>query len=719
MARKKVLLHKPEEKYVSKVSPEISRPLASHRYKQLNLLINFFITSGPEIEHQVALNIALELAHQILPYDKGIIYLEEDTGRLRAYAFKGFAKLPPALERGNLFSTWVMNLGKPILIPHEGEVEVNEALAQVGALSMLAVPMFRGDRLTGVFQLFSHARNFFSREDVQLIWILTLHLENLLARIEERETATRLGIADPLTGTYNRNYFERALRSELSWSVRKGVPLSILMLDIDGFRRFNERYKHRQGNQALRDIGAILRRECRQSDIPARLVADQFAVILPEADEAEALVVAKRLSSAIAAHRFTGHPGGRKVGLTVSIGSCTFPSDRRELDELVQGAEQALARAKREGRSQILQFSQLPILELYPKFYRRIMDFSQVAQAVKLAFNFDSLLELLVRLAMEGMEAHRCSLMVRDRATGDLIIKVGHGLRFYDGSMETVRVRMGEGVAGWVAQQKTPLVATDVREVPGPRARDGRGYLNYSCMVVPLISAGETLGVLSISNKANRGVFTQEDLKLFGPMARILADFLRKGTRFREEQEDFARLAILSLAELAEAKIKVRGDHSKRVAKYAVAIAKEMSLSPAFIGGLRLSAELHDIGFLCINDEILRKRGRLNQQELAETRRHPSLGWKLLSTIPHLNEELDNILYHHERFDGSGYPAGKSGEEIPLGARILAVADVFEAMTSNRPHREALRKEEATNEIVANAGIKFDPQVVAAFSRAI
>lgn len=709
-------------KYVPAVSPEISRGLAAKKFQQLNRLVSFFAFAGPEADWEIALNMALEVALGMVKYDRAILYLEEmDTGRLRAQVTQGFGeRFPASFEHGNLFSTWTMLLGKPLLIPDERESEVKEPLSLGRARSMLSVPLFKAGRAVGNIQLFSSTRNFFSKEDAQLIWILAVHLENLLARIEELEIGQRLGIVDLLTGTYNRNYFDQAIKRELNWAVRKRAFLSLLMLDLDDFQKFNERHTHTQGDLALKEVGMLLRRECRQSDIPARHESDQFAVILPETDEPGALVMAKRLNLVLAKHHFPAQTGEKRVSLTASIGTSTFPTDAQETSSLIQGAVQSLTKAKEMGRNQLLQFSQLPFVEIYPKFYcGPAVDFNRVAQGLRLVFDLDRLLELAVQVAREAANALRCSLMVKDEATGDLNIKVAQGIKFLEPPTEVIRVKSEDSIAGWVAKRKTPLVTSNIKEVMGPRTRNGRNYLNNSCMVVPLMAGGQTLGVINLSNKANREIFTQEDLDRFMPLARVMADFLHKGFRFQKEQADFALPATLALARMAEAKLGVKLEHSTRVARYAVAIARELALPPAFIKSLKFTAHLHDIGLMCLNEDMLRKPAKFTQVEMTEAKKHPMLGGKLLGDIPFLKKEQEALLLHHERLDGSGYPYGKSGDEIPLAARILSVADVFEAMTANRPHRRALSKEEALNEILTNAGTKYDSRVARSFSRII
>jgi putative two-component system response regulator len=176
-----------------------------------------------------------------------------------------------------------------------------------------------------------------------------------------------------------------------------------------------------------------------------------------------------------------------------------------------------------------------------------------------------------------------------------------------------------------------------------------------------------------------------------------------------------------SLSVLANA-IEVRDPytrgHVERVRDYALAIAEELGWSKANLDQLRFGTILHDIGKINISERILQKKGPLEPSEWVEMEKHPSLGVDLIKEISFLSQAIPVVLYHHESWDGDGYPFGLQGEEIPHGARIAAVADSFDAMTMVRPYRNALTPEQAHSEIIACTGSKYDPEVIQAFQRA-
>jgi putative nucleotidyltransferase with HDIG domain len=157
--------------------------------------------------------------------------------------------------------------------------------------------------------------------------------------------------------------------------------------------------------------------------------------------------------------------------------------------------------------------------------------------------------------------------------------------------------------------------------------------------------------------------------------------------------------------------------HSARVAAISVQIAEEMGLSASEREALRRGALLHDIGKIGIEDRVLRKPGPLSAEESNDMQEHPRIGHEMLKGLRFLAPSLPGVLHHHERWDGGGYPYGLAGEQIPRAVRILTVADVFDAMTSDRPYRRDMGVDAATDAIRHDAGIRFDPDVVSAFLR--
>lgn len=184
------------------------------------------------------------------------------------------------------------------------------------------------------------------------------------------------------------------------------------------------------------------------------------------------------------------------------------------------------------------------------------------------------------------------------------------------------------------------------------------------------------------------------------------------------ELEDQHRQLVMAIANAIEAKDHYTGGHNRRVAYFATMIARHLGLSAAEIEDVYLSSLLHDVGKIGIDDHVLKKAAPLDSEEWEHMKQHPELGWKILGKAKCLEHIIDGMRFHHERPDGLGYPLKLKGEEIPMIARIISVADTFDAMTSNRPYRKGLDYEVAFEEIVRNKGTQFDEKVVDGFVRA-
>ena len=174
-------------------------------------------------------------------------------------------------------------------------------------------------------------------------------------------------------------------------------------------------------------------------------------------------------------------------------------------------------------------------------------------------------------------------------------------------------------------------------------------------------------------------------------------------------------MVLAALSQAIEARDPYTRGHSERVSSVAEVVARHLDWKPQRLSALRLGALLHDVGKLNLDAAVLRKPGPLDDREYREVQRHPQAGARLIRGVEALRPALPYVLFHHERWDGHGYPTGRSREQIPLGARIVAVVDAFDAMISIRPYRRPLPLRSALSELERGAGTQFDPGVVRAF----
>lgn len=190
-----------------------------------------------------------------------------------------------------------------------------------------------------------------------------------------------------------------------------------------------------------------------------------------------------------------------------------------------------------------------------------------------------------------------------------------------------------------------------------------------------------------------------------------------KASEIADVRREYSSI-VAAMASAIGLKEDMTAGHALRVSDLASILAQEMQVSPEDVQVIQRATVLADVGKLEIAQSILSKEGALSEDEWMEMRRHPELGSKILADVLHLSDAGEIVLAHHERFGGSGYPHGLKGEDIPLGARIFAVADAYIAMTSDRPHRKKMSHDKARREILRSSMTQFDPEVVRAFSRA-
>ncbi|HLB05378.1 MAG TPA: HD-GYP domain-containing protein, partial [Thermodesulfobacteriota bacterium] len=309
--------------------------------------------------------------------------------------------------------------------------------------------------------------------------------------------------------------------------------------------------------------------------------------------------------------------------------------------------------------------------------------------------------------ATELMKAEVGSLLLVDEKSNDLYFEVALGEK--GAKVKEIRLKMGEGIAGWVAQNGEPLVIDDVTKDPrfSGKADEKSKFATKNMICVPVMIKEKIIGVLQAINKLE-GMFSSKDLELFQMLANQVAIAIENARLMEDLRQTFYETAE-ALAEAIEKRDPYTGGHTKRVLTYSMASAEYMGMGPQEMDWLKLSAILHDIGKIGVEDRVLRKQGSLNDEEFALMKAHPRMGAEIMEYVEKLKNIIPGMKHHHERFDGKGYPDGLKDGEIPLIARIISVSDTFDAMTSDRPYRKGLSEETAINELQKYAGIQFDP----------
>ena len=276
------------------------------------------------------------------------------------------------------------------------------------------------------------------------------------------------------------------------------------------------------------------------------------------------------------------------------------------------------------------------------------------------------------------------------------------------GDTEWTRTEPFEKMARWVTEHHEPLLCDekDFRQM-----NVGADVDIEVGLMAPMLVRDKSIGIIAVGSSRGVEGYSKDDLEMFKNFAAQAAVSI-ENTQLYERLQDTYLGAIGSLAAAIEARDPYTVGHSARVTQYAVAIAESMGLNGDEVEEIRLAGLLHDLGKIGVPDNILNKPGRLSEEEYSAIKMHPALSMRIIEPLPQLGNIIPIIYHHNERYDGNGYIEGKAGEKIPLGARIIAVADSFEAMTSDRPYRSALSRGEAIAELVANSGSQFDPRVV-------
>lgn len=347
----------------------------------------------------------------------------------------------------------------------------------------------------------------------------------------------------------------------------------------------------------------------------------------------------------------------------------------------------------------------------------RLALLSQLGQILNSTLDQAEVRRRAMEAATQLMKAEVGSLLLVDEQRQQVYFDVALGDQ--EEKIKTIYLSMGEGIAGWVAREGKPLIVNspekDPRFFKGVDERTEFKTRNLIC--VPVKVKGKVIGVLEAINKKGEGVFHKEDLSLFTSLADQVAIALDNSRLYHELEEMFFQTAE-SLADAIEKRDPYTGGHTHRVTSYSLATANYLPLGSLEKKWLKIASVLHDVGKIGIEDSILRKPERLTPEEFNLIKRHSNMGAEIIEHIRPLKEIIPGVKYHHEQMDGKGYPEGLRGEEIPLIAKIVAVADTYDAMTTDRPYRKALSKEKAIGELEKCSGTQFDQEVVGAFIQA-
>jgi diguanylate cyclase (GGDEF)-like protein len=548
--------------------------------------------------------------------------------------------------------------------------------------SLCAVPLvFKGESL-GALAALAHGPRAFLPHDVTVLEsyaaqaAVALSNAHLVDRLAERASQ------DALTGLLNHREFHEAIEREIARAGREGKPLSVVLLDLDGFKRVNDESGHAEGDKVLRMVAAAIKSACRPSDVACRVGGDEFGVVLPGADAKDAAAVARRIESAL---------GSLELHVEASFGIGQWPADGPGKEMLLLHADMALfAQKPGSGRR---------------RFPHAPTDSAKLASPTGAPARLA--LHRLARQSCELLGAEQGVVFLRDGSDPEQLIGMaGHGV-----SAQLLSTRsIAEGLSGQVIKTGEPVVVDDYRSTPARIASsevsDVRGVV-----AVPLRWDGTIRGVLSVGTTDPERRFSDADVQLLSELGGV-GIVMIENAEMRERLDEALQAGVEAMAVAVDLRDSYTAAHSERVVQLAEAVAHRLDLDPIQLTEVRYAARLHDLGKIGIPDRILHKRSTLTPDEWAVIRQHCIWGEQILCRIPGLESVASIVRSEHERWDGRGYPDGRAGDDIPLASRIIAACDAYHAMTSDRPYRAALSPDVARRELESESGRQFDPQVV-------
>jgi putative nucleotidyltransferase with HDIG domain len=319
--------------------------------------------------------------------------------------------------------------------------------------------------------------------------------------------------------------------------------------------------------------------------------------------------------------------------------------------------------------------------------------------------------EVLVGETARTLGCNRVSLLVFDDNGRNLKVLASRGLPHH---ARNVSIPIDSSIAGRALTADDLLVVDDIADRPDLAAISQGRYESASFAVVrvPLRARGQAVGVLTATERTHGDEFTARDCKLLDGLSAMGASALMN-CRLHTAVTNQMMSTIKALASAVDAKDQYTHDHSARVAQLCVAAARELGLTDATtLREVELAGLLHDIGKIGVPDSILSKSQPLTPAEYAVVKTHTDIGAGIVGNVPGLERVAQAIRHHHERYDGLGYPGGLAGDAIPFAARLIAVADVYDSLTSDRPYRRAAGVEHALQEIAKSRGTQMDPTII-------
>ncbi|MCL5103330.1 MAG: diguanylate cyclase [Armatimonadetes bacterium] len=489
---------------------------------------------------------------------------------------------------------------------------------------------------------------------------------------------------DGLTGLANHRTLQQTLNELCRPRSRRSQRVfSLVMIDVDHFKIYNDTYGHQEGDVVLRQVAKVLASKLRQGDLAARYGGEEFALLLRGISKDDARAVADRIRVAVSKLVLD------KGSVTVSMGVAEYPADGDTPGEVIERADRALYHSKITGRNRVVVWGKTGC--------------GQSDSETEAAENVGPHKTVLI---MERADAEDCGVMRETLAGNSFLVDV---VNSPNDAAEFLRTRLFD----------VALVSIDA--LPNSEMKP-LGTLAAIHPAMPIILVTPSLHVEAAREALRRGAsdillrpYNPAELPLL--IERNLERRRLERQRLTQKSTGLLLQAIDALVSAIDAKDHYTAGHSQQVTALALGMADELKIPQEERSALELAARLHDVGKLALPDSALNKQSPLTEEEWAAMREHPALGSKIVGAIDELAYVSTIIRHHHERLDGTGYPDGLRGPAIPFPARIIAVVDAYEAMTSERSYRSRLTPREAIDELRRHSGSFYSAEIVKALEQ--
>jgi putative nucleotidyltransferase with HDIG domain len=354
------------------------------------------------------------------------------------------------------------------------------------------------------------------------------------------------------------------------------------------------------------------------------------------------------------------------------------------------------------------------VYDLVGKNDERQQLLEQISRYLQQTLDLEVLIPRIFSEVNKAIDAEAQSIWLVDEQAGTIVCRFATGPE--TDKIKQVAVPIGQGIVGsCVEKQESIIIADAQKDARHFHGADGKtGLVTHSIMSVPMVREGKSIGAIQAINKKDGALFDHDDLELFRRIADSAALAIENARLYADLDTSYNN-TLDALTAALDLRDRETEGHSRRVVEYTARLARQMKLDKPRLDVIRRGALIHDIGKIGVPDAVLLKPGPLNPDERQVIEKHPLSGYEMLLGIPYLQEEIKIVLAHQEKWDGTGYPFGLKGDAIPLGARLFAIADTFDALLSDRPYRKGRPYAVARQVIAEEAGRQFDPEGVAAF----